>query len=121
MPQGNPISMKKRQKLVEMVFENKLSISEAGRRLGVKISTAKLIIKRYRETGTFATRRVPGSIEREPEGVPQNLNSIPSIPENVMPAEVDIQREENAVEEWRSNICWFWINGYIPMMSYIRF
>ena len=59
---------------MEMVFESKLSISEAGRRLGVKISTAKLIVKRYRETGTFATRRVPGSHEREPGEAPQNLN-----------------------------------------------
>lgn len=35
-----------------------MSISKAGKKLGIKPSTAKLIVKKYRETGTFATRRV---------------------------------------------------------------
>jgi transposase len=36
-----------------MVVQDGLLISKSGKRLGIKLSTAKLIVKRYRETGTF--------------------------------------------------------------------
>jgi transposase len=35
------------------VIEDGTIISEAARRLGVKLSTAKLILKRFKEEGTF--------------------------------------------------------------------
>lgn len=48
--------MKKRMRLVNLVLEESYSIARAGRKLSIKPSTAKLIVKRFRETGTFATR-----------------------------------------------------------------
>ena len=36
-----------------MVTVQKISIAKASQILRIKISTAKLIIKRYKETGTF--------------------------------------------------------------------
>jgi transposase len=39
-------------KLVKLVLEKGLSIRKAGRRLSIKPSTAKLIIKKFKETGT---------------------------------------------------------------------
>jgi len=36
-----------------MVYDLKFSIAKAGRLLEIKASTAKLIVKRYRDTGTF--------------------------------------------------------------------
>jgi hypothetical protein len=39
-------------KLVKLVFEKRLSIRKAGRRLLIKPSTAKLIIKKFKETGS---------------------------------------------------------------------
>ena len=49
--------------MIELVEEKNLLIRKAGRNLGIKLSTAKLIVKRYRETGTFATRGVPATHE----------------------------------------------------------
>lgn len=36
-----------------MVIVQKISIANAGRMLQIKNSTAKLIVKKYKETGTF--------------------------------------------------------------------
>jgi len=38
---------------VKLVFEKGISIAKAGRRMGIKVSTAKLIIKKYREEGAY--------------------------------------------------------------------
>jgi transposase len=40
-----------------MVTIDKSQISPAGRKLGIKESTAKLIIKRFRETGTIFEKK----------------------------------------------------------------
>lgn len=45
--------IKRRQQLVELVFEKSLSISKASKRLRIKNSTARLIIKRFEEDGTY--------------------------------------------------------------------
>lgn len=42
------------------------SISKAGRRLGIKCSTAKVIYRRYRETGKFfMKKKEKGELENE--------------------------------------------------------
>lgn len=43
--------------LVREVIENNSNISEAARKYRLKISTAKLILKRYKEEGTFFESR----------------------------------------------------------------
>jgi transposase len=42
-----------------MVLNQNYSIAKAGRKLGIKPSTAKLIVKKYKETGGFALRAKP--------------------------------------------------------------
>jgi len=43
--------------LVKEVIQNNSIISEAARKCGLKLSTAKLIFKRYKEEGTFFESR----------------------------------------------------------------
>ena len=50
----------KRQKLVKMVLEDGWTINKARKKLGIKPSTAKLIIKKYKTTGTFSSRNQQG-------------------------------------------------------------
>jgi len=45
-----------RQSLVDRVLVQLQSIAKSARELGIKPSTAKLIVKRYREEGTFFER-----------------------------------------------------------------
>jgi transposase len=40
-------------KLVEAVLSGKTSITKAAKKIGIKLSTAKLIVKKYRRDGTF--------------------------------------------------------------------
>lgn len=51
------IFIQKRLELIKMVTIDKSQISPAGRKLGIKESTAKLIIKRFRETGTIFEKK----------------------------------------------------------------
>ena len=45
-----------RQSLVDRVLRQLQSIAKSAKELGIKPSTAKLIVKRYREEGTFFER-----------------------------------------------------------------
>lgn len=49
--------MKKRLQLVKMVLKSRVPISEAIEHLGLKMTTARFIINKYRETGTFPRRK----------------------------------------------------------------
>jgi len=49
--------MKKRKRLVELALEQKLSVKRICQRLSIKLSTAKQIIKKFRDTGTFFTKK----------------------------------------------------------------
>ena len=42
-----------------MVLEDGWTINKARKKLGIKPSTAKLIIKKYKTTGTFSSRNQP--------------------------------------------------------------
>jgi transposase len=42
---------------VKLVEEEEISLTQAAKNLGLKHSTAKLIISRYRKTGTFFYRK----------------------------------------------------------------
>jgi hypothetical protein len=43
--------------LVDLVLKKSYSIATSARRLGIKLSTAKLIVKKYREEGCFFEKR----------------------------------------------------------------
>jgi transposase len=49
----NSTLSQKRKQLVKEVIENNQLISKAAKKLNLKLSTAKLIVKRYREEGSF--------------------------------------------------------------------
>lgn len=42
-----------RKKLVKLVIEDERSLSKSAAKLGIKLSTAKIIIKKYKLTGEF--------------------------------------------------------------------
>lgn len=50
--------MQKRMALVRLVVEEGHSLSEAGRKLHINPSTVRLIVKKYRETGTYFNKRL---------------------------------------------------------------
>lgn len=43
--------------LASLVLEESLSIGKSAKKVGIKLSTAKLIMKKYREEGTFFESR----------------------------------------------------------------
>jgi transposase len=45
--------LKKRVELTTLVLDQSLSIGKAAKITGIKLSTAKLIIKKYRSNGTY--------------------------------------------------------------------
>lgn len=49
--------MQRRQNLVDLVLEKSYSIGRAAARLKIKLSTAKMIVKKYRDHGTFFEKK----------------------------------------------------------------
>ena len=49
--------MQKRMLLVKLVLKKGVPIGEAIEELGLKITTARFIINKYKETGTFPRRK----------------------------------------------------------------
>ena len=56
---------KKRKKLIEMVASLKKTIVQSARQLKVKLSTAKLILKKFKETGSFFDKKMPNYCRRK--------------------------------------------------------
>jgi transposase len=52
--------------LIEKVEEDDFSIAEAAKMLNIKLSTAKLIVTRFRKNGTVFMRKREQKEEREP-------------------------------------------------------
>jgi len=48
-----------------MVLEEKKTIAQAARKLIIKPSTAKLIIKKFRETGAYVDKKMPNYSRRK--------------------------------------------------------
>jgi transposase len=44
--------------LIDEVMRRNQSINSSAKKIGIKYSTAKLIIKRFRETGTIIVRNI---------------------------------------------------------------
>lgn len=49
--------MKKRLKLIELLTVKNYSIVRAARNLGLNAQTARMIFKKYRETGEYYTKK----------------------------------------------------------------
>jgi transposase len=54
-----------RMALIDMVELEDCTISVAAKELGIKLSTAKLIVSRFRKTGTFFKRKRERTEEKE--------------------------------------------------------
>jgi len=54
-----------RMVLIDMVELEDYTISVAAKELGIKLSTAKLIVSRFRKTGTYFKRKREKREERE--------------------------------------------------------
>jgi len=42
-----------RKLLVELVVQNERSLTKTAKKIGIKLSTAKLILRRFKKTGTY--------------------------------------------------------------------
>jgi len=42
-----------RKLLVELVVQNERSLTKTAKKIGIKLSTAKLILRRFKQTGTY--------------------------------------------------------------------
>lgn len=54
---GNLDVIQLRKRLVQEVIEEERSLSKTAQKLGIKLSTAKVIIKRFKEEGTFFQKK----------------------------------------------------------------
>jgi transposase len=68
-----------------MVLQQGLSIAKAGKRLNLRPSTAKLIVKKFRDTGAFSMRNLrqpsPSTVS-EVEGSEQEIPPQPTYQES---------------------------------------
>ena len=92
--QCNSLLMQKKEKLVNEVLHKDKSVHKASKKLGIKYSTAKAIVKRFKETGLLSARmRSPEDVESShaeesrseeqiPMAVPQIERNFTYQPEN---------------------------------------
>jgi transposase len=78
--------MKKRMLLVKLVLKKGVPISQAIEEIGLKITTARFIINKYKETGTFPRRkfkkRVSGKNHTQTCKVEENDSKSESLDDN---------------------------------------
>lgn len=80
--------------LVRLVIEQGKTLSEAGRKMHINPSTVRLIIKKYKETGTFFMKRL--------RNTPKNTESrAPSVKTNEK--DVKIEAKECDADESEPN------------------
>jgi transposase len=61
-----------------MVTEQNKSIVQSAKQLKIKLSTAKLILKKFKETGTFFDKKMPDYCRRTPRyQLSQHQNDLP--------------------------------------------
>jgi transposase-like protein len=51
------VTTKKRQRLVDMVLNQHVSITRAANRLSLKTITARFIVNKYKNSGTFTVKK----------------------------------------------------------------
>lgn len=89
--------MQKRKKLIFFVTEKSYSIGKAAARLKLKLSTAKMIVKRYKDEGTFfepklfeLKRSRTGCEKRRDEEVNASVGEEPGVKMEEMQSENSI-------------------------------
>lgn len=97
---------------MELVFVGHMTISRAAQKLNIKNSTAKLIIKKYRETGSFfesmSSRKK--RLEKEREAIEKEINE-----RNILSA---LGREDLSVFNVNTNAPLFYPIGMTIPESY---
>lgn len=71
--------MKKRLQLVKMVLKGRVPLSDAIEQLGLKMTTARFIINKYRETGTFPRRKFKKRCKKQEICKLEDSEPYPSI------------------------------------------
>lgn len=73
--------MQRRAKLVQLIIEDNYTIAKASKRLGIKASTARMILNKYKQTGDFPmknfkrTARTPSKKSQLPlKEITQSIN-----------------------------------------------
>lgn len=80
------IEIQKRVELVRLVRESGLSIRRAAKQVGIKLSTAKLIVLRFKRTGTYHVRREDRLFEHlRPSDSENSRNGGPIAPTEKAP------------------------------------
>lgn len=77
------ISTEKRRALIEMIFENGISIRKASITLGLKYSTGKTLVQQYRRTGNIDRVKQQRAIKSAHQGTlfKDILLQVPSHPQ----------------------------------------
>jgi hypothetical protein len=95
------------------VLQQGLSIAKAGRRLSLCPSTAKLIVRRFKETGTFSAGRTkeaapPPPASEQPQSEPGAASSADQS--GTISTVFYIPMAENPLSWW-NNPYWSFMNG----------
>lgn len=102
--------MQKKEKLVNEVIHKDKSVHKASKKLGIKYSTAKAIVKRFKETGLLSARM------RSPEDVEDSHTEESRSEEQVPMAVPQIERNFPYQSEY------FQYNPYVdPRSSWVPF
>lgn len=85
----NKITYEMRAKLIEMVCSESIPCIQAGKRLGISPSTAKMIVKKFRENGRIFEKKAERIKRQHLEEFralsEQQTNSQSPVPEAPMP------------------------------------
>ena len=85
---------KTRAKLIKLVVEQGVGVVHASRKLGIKYTTGKHIVRRYKRTGSFIDKRFKNVDGQLPE---QSQNEFPVVPAK---PNVPAANKLTNVDEW---------------------
>lgn len=71
------ISFQERKELIKLMKEDKFSLVQASRKVGIRISTAKMILKKYEETGKIFERKDEKRKRQLTEEIKKELIDVP--------------------------------------------
>ena len=121
------IYVNRREQLIRMVVEDDKHINKAAKKLGIKYSTAKLIIKKFKETGTLFVKKKPIK-----DTIPKEAPSTPSLSEKEVEPSPQVKQEEAeqspqpaqpqvSVVNWSGAQPGMWFWPQMPFYNYAPF
>ncbi|KAM3128528.1 hypothetical protein pb186bvf_019371 [Paramecium bursaria] len=90
------ITQEKRIDFLKDVIKNNVSIIKAARRHQIKVSTAKVIVKKFKEKGKIGKQRIPDNLNPQQEDqISQYLNNCQQLQ-----SQLEILKQKNAQLEY---------------------